>query len=181
MKGLVKRGEIWEIDLGDDISSKFLEGSSVFKKCVTGESFMVARKYCDPFQLESYATQIFCANEMPQVKDKSDGFTRRLMIIPFNAKFSYQDADYDPFVEDKLNTDESIEYLLKLALEGLKRVINRNKFTKPEIGEHEKEEYVMSNNNVIEWLSEIKKLKERVFLMYIWHTKFGVLGMGVHL
>ena len=165
-------------NIGDDISSKFLEGSSVFKKCVTGESFMVARKYCDPFQLESYATQIFCANEMPQVKDKSDGFTRRLMIIPFNAKFSYQDADYDPFVEDKLNTDESIEYLLKLALEGLKRVINRNKFTKSEIGEHEKEEYVMSNNNVIEWLSENPKIEREsisdVYLAYkVWCTRDG--------
>ena len=165
-------------NIGDDISSKFLEGSSVFKKCVTGESFMVAKKYGDPFQMESYATQIFCANEMPQVKDKSDGFTRRLMIVPFNAKFSSSDSDYDPFIEDKLRSDESIEYLLKLAIDGLKRVIATNKFTKSEIGEHEKEEYVMSNNNVIEWLEEQPKVENEsisdVYLAYkVWCTRDG--------
>jgi len=138
-------------NIGDDISAKYLESSSVFKKVVTGESFMVQRKYAQPFELESYATQIFCANELPQVHDRSDGFTRRIVIVPFNAKFSKTDADYDPFIEDKLLSDEAIEYLLKLAIEGLKRVLFNRQFTKSDRGEAEKVDYNKLNNNMLEW------------------------------
>ena len=44
---------------------------------------MAQRKYGQPFELESYATQIFCANELPPVNDRTDGFSRRLNIIPY--------------------------------------------------------------------------------------------------
>lgn len=141
-------------NIGDDISAKYMDDTSKFKKCVTGESFLVERKYGQPFELTSYATQIFCANELPAVKDKSDGFGRRLIIIPFSAKFSKDDEDYDPFIEDKLLEDESIEYLLKIAIDGLRRVILSKEFTKSTKGELEKNTYLISNNSVLEWLEE---------------------------
>lgn len=138
-------------NIGDDISAKYLETSSVFKKVVTGESFIVQRKYGQPFELECYATQIFCANELPQVQDKSDGFDRRILLIPFNAIFKPTDTDFDPFIEDKIKEDESMQYLLKLAVDGLKRVLSRKAFTSSASGEKEKEEYRKLNNNVLEW------------------------------
>lgn len=160
-------------NLGDDISAKYLENSSVFKKCVTGESFMVQRKYGQPFELESYATQIFCANEMPAVSDKTDGFSRRLTLLPFRAKFTKHDADYDPFIEDKLLSQEGMEYILKLAIKGLKRVLENNHFTKSDIGESEKAEYLVSNNNVLDWLQDEPKIENEsvndVYLSYkVW-------------
>lgn len=166
-------------NIGDDISPKYLENSSAFKKCVTGESFMVQKKYGQPFELESYATQIFCANELPQVKDKSDGFSRRIVIVPFNAKFSKHDMDYDPFIESKLLSDESIEYLFALAINGLRRVVTNMKFTKSDKGEHEKQEYIISNNNVLEWLEENSDTIENnsvndIYLIYcVWCAKNG--------
>lgn len=146
-------------NIGDDISSKFLETSSIFKKVVTGESFITARKYGQPFELECYATQLFSANQLPNVNDHSDGFSRRIVIVPFNAKFSKHDKDYDPFIEDKLKKDESMEYLLRLAIEGLIRLLYNKKFTKSDLGEVEKEEYMKSNNNVLEWLDEEPKIE----------------------
>ena len=165
-------------NIGDDISAKYLESSSVFKKCVTGESFIVQKKYGQPFELTSYATQIFCANELPNANDKSDGFARRLVIVPFNAKFSKNDADYDPFIESKLMTEEAIEYLTKLAIEGLERVIINGKFTKSDAGEKEKDEYLTSNNNVLEWLEEEPKIENEsvgdVYLKYtVWCSQNG--------
>lgn len=141
-------------NIGDDISAKYLETSSIFKKVVTGETFMVQRKYAQPFTLESYATQIFCANQLPSVNDHSDGFSRRLVIVPFNAKFSKHDADYDPFIEDKLLEDDALEYLLKIAIDGLKRALYNKQFTKSDAGEKEKELYLRSNNNVLEWFDD---------------------------
>lgn len=139
-------------NIGDDISAKYLDNSSVFKKVVTGESFMVRRIYGTPFELESYATQIFCANELPTVHDKSDGFNRRIIIVPFNAKFSKLDEDYDPFVEEKLQSDESMEYLLRIAIDGLVRILYNKQFTKSDAGQAEMKDYMLRNNNVLEWL-----------------------------
>ena len=165
-------------NIGDDISAKYLESSSVFKKVVTGESFVVQKKYGQPFELECYATQIFCANELPQVKDKSDGFSRRIVIVPFMAKFSRTDVDYDPFIEDKLLADDSIQYLMKLAIDGLKRVIYNKQFTKSDKGETEKDEYLTANNNVLEWLEEEPHIENEsvndVYLKYcVWCTQSG--------
>jgi len=167
-------------NIGDDISAKFLENSSVFKKVVTGESFVVQRKYAQPFEMESYATQIFCANELPQVNDKTDGFTRRIVIVPFNAKFSKTDADYDPFIEDKLLTDEALQYLLKLAIEGLTRVLINKSFTKSDKGESEKEAYTKMNNNVLDWFDEepeiVNNAVSDVYLQYqIWCGQNGCM------
>lgn len=155
-------------NIGDDISAKYLENSSVFKKVVTGESFIAQRKYAQPFELESYATQIFCANELPQVHDKSDGFSRRIIIVPFNARFKTSDADYDPFIEDKLLSDESIQYLLNLAIDGLRRIIISKKFTKSDRSEVEKADYMRLNNNVLEWFdTEPKVINESVGDVYL--------------
>ena len=165
-------------NIGDDISAKYLETSSIFKKVVTGESFMVQRKFAQPFTLESYATQIFCANQLPNVNDHSDGFSRRLMIVPFNATFSKADADYDPFIETKLMEEDAMEYLLKIGLEGLKRALYNKKFTTSQKGEKEKEIYLQSNNNVLEWLEEEPNVENEpvaeVYMRYtVWCSMTG--------
>lgn len=165
-------------NIGDDISSKYLENSSIFKKVVTGESFMVQKKYAQPFELESYATQIFCANELPQVNDKSDGFSRRIVIVPFNASFSKKDPDYDPFIEEKLLSEESLEYLLRISIEGLRRIIENRMFTKTDAGEKEKQEYMIYNDNTLEWLDNEPKIQNEevsdVYLSYqVWCARNG--------
>lgn len=166
-------------NIGDDISAKYLENSSVFKKVVTGESFIAQRKYAQPFELESYATQIFCANELPQVNDKTDGFSRRIIIIPFNAVFTKADPDYDPFIEDKLLSDQSLQYLLRLSIDGLRRVLTNRSFTRSKAGEKEKSEYIKYNNNVLEWLDYEPKIEHEsvtdVYTSYrVWCANNGV-------
>lgn len=167
-------------NIGDDISAKYLDNSSVFKKVVTGESFIVQRKYGQPFELESYATQIFCANELPQVQDKSDGFDRRIVIMPFNATFSPTDADYDPFIEEKLTSDESMQYLLRIALDGLTRVLTRKAFTQSAKGEAEKQDYRKLNNNVLEWFENEPSIENEavtdVYMAYqVWCNQNGCM------
>ena len=145
-------------NIGDDISAKYLDTSSIFKKVVSGETFMVQKKYGQPFEMENYSTQIFCSNELPQVKDTTHGFIRRLSIVPFNAKFSSSDADWDPFIKDKLMTDESMEYLLSIAIKGLQRALHNQKFTVSSKGEKEKSDYVVDNNPILQFLNDEPKI-----------------------
>lgn len=141
-------------NIGDDISNLYIENNAIFKKLVTGESINVERKGKDPFEFENYAKLVFSANKIPRINDTSDGLLRRLVIIPFNATFKRSDADFDPFIKDKLLTDSSMEYMLTLAVEGLNRVLNNNGFTECEEVKKELEEYEKMNNPLISFVEE---------------------------
>lgn len=142
-------------NIGDDISNSYIQDNSIFKKLVTGETINVERKGRDPFDLNNYSKLIFSANEIPRINDKSDGLKRRLLLIPFNAKFSKRDNDYDPFIKDKLLTNSAMEYLLKLGLEGLQRIIYNNEFTEVESVKAALEEYEAINNPVVAFIEDV--------------------------
>lgn len=157
------------VNIGDDISNSYIEDNSTFKKLVTGETVNVERKGKDPFDFENYSKLIFSANDLPRINDLSDGLKRRIIFIPFNAKFSKKDGDYDPFIIDKLMKDEALEYLLKLALEGLNRVLYNREFTSSKAVEETWQEYEKKNNPIIQFIEEGKIENEStkdVYLQY---------------
>ena len=156
-------------NVGDDISNGYIEDNSLFKKLVTGETVNVERKGKDPFDFNNYSKLIFSANEIPRINDTSDGLMRRLVIVPFNAKFSKEDPDFDPFIKDKLLSNESLEYLLNRAFMGLLRVLSNRSFTSVDTVEEEIREYEKVNNPVINFLEEFKVENEsnnQVYLKY---------------
>ncbi|WP_407312095.1 phage/plasmid primase, P4 family [Desulfosporosinus sp. SB140] len=160
-------------NLGDDISGKYIEETDILKKLVTGETLNVERKGKDPYEFESYAKLIFSANDMPRINDLSDGLRRRLVIIPFNAKFSSSDDDFDPFIIDKLLSEKAMKYLLRIGLVGLKRVLGAKDFVKPAVVKKALAHYELENNPLLGFLEEHPKLNNElvkdVYLRYdVW-------------
>jgi putative DNA primase/helicase len=137
-------------NIGDDIGDDFLQGSqvSIFKKIVTGNRIKAERKGQDPFEFNPYVKLLFSANDIPRMKDKTGAVLRRLVIIPFNATFSEADPDYDPFIKYKLIEPESIEYLIRVGVEGLKRVVTKNHFTQSARVDKELKDYEEENNPI---------------------------------
>ncbi|MBE6089853.1 MAG: DNA primase [Clostridium beijerinckii] len=157
------------VNIGDDISNGYIDDNSTFKKLVTGETVNVERKGKDPFDFNNYSKLIFSCNEIPRINDLSDGLKRRIIFIPFNAKFSKSDEDYDPFIIDKLLSNESLEYLLKLALEGLDRILYNRSFTYVKSVDEAWNDYEKRNNPIIGFLEEGKienELTKDVYLQY---------------
>ncbi|HHY72688.1 MAG TPA: DNA primase [Bacillus bacterium] len=141
------------VNIGDDIDKAYIKSTGVLKKLSTGEALNVERKGKDPFDFTNYAKLIFSANEMPRINDYSDGLGRRLQIVPFKAKFSANDDDFDPFITDKLLSDESMQYVLNLALNALKRLLKNKQFTKSKLVEREMEKYQEENNPIISFIN----------------------------
>lgn len=141
------------VNIGDDIDKAYIKSTSVLKKLATGESLNVERKGKDPFDFTNYAKLIFSANEMPRINDYTDGLARRLQIVPFKAKFSPDDPDYDPFITDKLLSEESMQYVLVLALNALNRLLKNKKFTQSKAVEKELRKYQEENNPVISFMN----------------------------
>lgn len=142
------------INIGDDINRKDIVDTGTLKKLFTGESFSVERKNMDPFTLKTYAKLIFSCNEIPRIADKSNGMYSRLMLIPFTARFSSADDDFDPFIEDKITTPVALSYLLNLGLKGLKRLFKQNAFTLPKVVNKALEDYKTDNSTVLTWAME---------------------------
>ncbi|MEG0309146.1 MAG: phage/plasmid primase, P4 family [Clostridium sp.] len=160
------------VNIGDDISNGYIEDNSTFKKLVTGETVNVERKGLDPFDFENYSKLIFSANEIPRINDLSDGLKRRLIFIPFNAKFSKKDDDFDPFIIDKLMGNDSLEYLLKLGLEGLDRILYNRSFTNVKSVEEAWDDYEKRNNPVIGFIEEGKIENESTKDVYVQYQTY---------
>lgn len=143
-------------NIGDDISDEFVVDSSIFKKIVTGETIDAEQKGQPKFEFEPYVKLFFSANNIPRMGKGRDSaaISRRLVIIPFEAKFSPEDADYVPFIGDKLKTQEAMEYLIQLGIKGLKRVLETRQFTTSEKVQKELDEYEESNNPVLGFIKE---------------------------
>lgn len=145
-------------NLGDDISGEHISDTSVFKKLVTGNSVQLEHKGEDSFDYKNYATLIFSSNRLPYVADKSNGFQRRIAIIPFTKEFKKTDVDYDPHIVEKVTTEQAKSYLLNKALEGLKRLRENKDFTYSAKVEKIKQEYDFRNNTAKRYLSELQDI-----------------------
>ena len=143
-------------NIGDDISDDFLQGSQVamFKKVVAGNRIKAERKGYDPFDFDPYAKLLFSANEIPRMRDRGNAVLDRLIIIPFNAVFDKRDPEYDPFLKYKVVEKESVEYMIRLGVEGLERVLSRAGFTQAEVVRQRMQEYEEENNPMLAFLKD---------------------------
>lgn len=142
-------------NIGDDIGDEFIANASVFKKLVTGDRLNVERKGQNPFDFNNYSKMLFSANSIPRIRDKTGAVLRRLVIIPFDARFSVDDPDFDPYVKYKLREQDVMEYLIRLGLNGLKRVLKNQRFTTSQRIEDELREYEESNNPILTFFKEV--------------------------
>ena len=143
-------------NIGDDIGDDFIQNPAIFKKVVSGDPVNVERKGETPFNLKNYSKFLFSANNIPRIKDKSGAVISRLVIIPFNAKFTPEDPDFDPYIIYKVTTENAMEYLIKIGLEGLKRVLKTYMFTENETTKNALREYEENNNPVLLFFKELE-------------------------
>ena len=97
---------------------------------------------------------MFSANEIPRIKDKTGAVLRRLLIVPFEARFSADKKGYDERIGNQLQSQETMEYLIVIGLKALKGVLDNHKFTESDKTKIELAEYEETNNPVIAFLND---------------------------
>jgi P4 family phage/plasmid primase-like protien len=80
------------------------------------------------FKFKCLALPVMAANNYPLVSDNSHGFRRRAMVIPFDRQFKGEEKDTELFVKI---WESEMPGILTAALQGLKRVRQRNGFDTP--------------------------------------------------
>lgn len=107
-----------------DISNKELNNLGVFKQVVSGETIPAEKKNKDPFNLNSFAKHFFSANEMPDIKDNSDGAFRRIYVTKWENQFLAGVNRVEGLAETILEEEKS--GIFNLMLENFK-TLERNK------------------------------------------------------
>lgn len=144
-------------NIGDDINDEWVSNTAIFKKVVSGDTVTVERKGKDPFKLRSFAKFFFSANSLPRLGRGKDSraVLDRLVIIPFDAKFSKDDADYDPFIKYKLREEPVMEALIVKSIAALKEVLAEQEFAQCDKVKENLEEFEKSNNPILEFYAEL--------------------------
>ncbi|MDU7928528.1 MAG: phage/plasmid primase, P4 family [Veillonella sp.] len=135
-----------------DLPSKSIDDTGIFK-VVTGEDYLMAeKKNKNPFKFRPFARLVFSCNELPKnYVDRTEGFYRRLIIVPFNRQI--EKNKIDKALKYKFQREK--EGILNWALEGLKRLYENNfEFSENELTDEVKKEYKRENNNVISFVEE---------------------------
>ncbi|MFB5165975.1 phage/plasmid primase, P4 family, partial [Parageobacillus toebii] len=134
------------------IYTKPLEETGVFKALVSGDRIIAEDKFRDPFFFRCTARLLFSCNELPaNYVDRSEGFFRRLLIIPFTNQIEQDKVD--PHLFEKLI--EEVDGIVQWALIGLHRLMENNfQFSHSDSSERLLQHYRKESNNVIWFVEE---------------------------
>ncbi|ALM74862.1 DNA primase family protein [Thermococcus barophilus] len=137
----------------DDLSSETLQNTGIFKIIVAGNEIQAEKKFKNSFTFYPFAKLIFSANKVPSTYDDTQAFYRRWIIVNFPRQFTGENAD--PHLLDKLTTPECLRYVLKWAVEGLKRLLEQGGFSQNASFEELQEQYLRASSPVYAFVQDM--------------------------
>lgn len=153
-----------------DIPAKVVEDAGMFKGITGEDSITAERKFQDEFSFKPYAKLLFSCNHLPACNDRTTGFYRRLIIIPFNHVVAEEKKDTN--LKEKLFAES--DGIFKWAMVGLDRLVKNNfRFTENDTTRELLESYKRNNSSVLSFIhekcelnSEAKIKRQHLYLEY---------------
>ena len=144
------------VNCTDETDGVYIDRCKGYKSLASGNTITVRPIYSKPVKVQNTATLILSTNNMPKFNDRTNGFYRRLVIIPFDFKITEKISNLD----ELLSTDNAKGYILNLALNGVKRIKeNGYKLTKNENLEEALQNYKMETDHVAGFVKEYSTIE----------------------
>ena len=143
------------LNAGSEMTEEFIEDVSIFKMYVTGDYVEVERKFESRQLISPYAKFVYSANTLPNVSDKTNGFYRRLEIIPLETSFT--DKDAKDFNFNDLVTEEALQYLARISVEAYMSM--GDQFSNYEESNRELKKYQISSSSVLAFANDKEQIK----------------------
>lgn len=124
-------GELYNkmLNLCNEIPVDSMVSTDIFKLLVSKDPITSDRKHMSPITFINRAKMIFSANKIPITYDESAGFYRRWVVLKFHEKFTTDDPDFDPNIDEKISTPDELSGIFNWAMVGLRRLLTNNDFT----------------------------------------------------
>lgn len=133
-----------------DLPSDALRDVGIFKGLTGGDAIAGEHKFKRPFQFTNYAKFFFGCNQIPRTNDRSDGYMRRFIIVPFPNQFlpgSPGTKNREQLLAE-LTTPKELSGFLNLALDGLASILKNGRFTHEQTIAEIRETYLKASEPV---------------------------------
>lgn len=140
-------------NIANETPSYALKESNVFKDLVSGGEIIGRQLYKNAFSFNNTAKLYFACNRLPTSGDDSHGLLRKMLIVPFDATFSTQDANFDPKIASKI-VKEELSGILNLILQAWQNLSARGKFERVEAIEEVLEDYKYDLDPFDDWFEQ---------------------------
>jgi len=138
-----------------DIDNRIIKNTGIIKS-LTGGDFVYAQfKGIDGFTFKSFAKLMFSANELPMTTDKTDGWFRRMFILPFNKKVPEEKRISRTELDKKLSSPEELSGLLNLVIKAIHKLEgNGYRFTVSQAAQTALEDYMYANDKLQQFITQ---------------------------
>ena len=127
---------------------------TVLKQIISGDPMNVRAIRGHPFVINPTAKVWWAMNNSPRVEDTSEGFWRKMKVIPFNKSFEVSERDK----RLRFKLAEELPGIFNWALEGLRRLENDGAFTDSDQIDDATVQYRSESNLAKEFLDECGNL-----------------------
>ncbi len=127
-----------------DLSERALRETAMFMMLTGGDSITSAKKRGHAFSFKPITKLVFSCNRIPRTPNKNLAFYRRWIIIKFKNVIPEDDVDVDM----KAKLLEELSGILNWSIEGLKRLLENNKFSYPFTEDDVKEMYERGSDSI---------------------------------
>ena len=129
------------------------DAESILKEYVAGDKILWEQKYHDAFFDYPTAKLMFATNELPKIRDATDGIWRRMILVPFDAKF--EAGEQNPNLGKELQQPEELAGVLNWMIEGAEMLTRNGGFITPERCKVAVEQYRDESNSARLFLKEM--------------------------
>ncbi|SHN33745.1 DNA primase family protein [Gracilibacillus kekensis] len=180
LEGMI--GKSLNISAENEMGGKALNTEN-FKAIVSGDSITINIKYRPAITYRPFCRQLFLVNNIPDSTDVTNGYFRKIMIIPFPHTFKKAERN----VNLKNELLEELPGILNWALSGLKRLReNDYQFSSSKAINSLQEAYYKEQNPVQDFYDELiikeegcRTKQSDFYNMYIqWITAQGIDDKG---
>lgn len=141
-------------NIGDEAPNERLQNPSDLMSITSGDTVLVNPKGRPAFEATFKLFNIFSGNYIPHSGNKTKGWYRRIMIVPFNADFNGQTEK--PWIKNEFLADKDVlEYVLYKA-------VNQDPFTQfiePKVVKDLLEDYQEDNDYVLSFVKNAYIIK----------------------
>lgn len=114
-------------NFGEETNVDSLATSEELKIISAGGEYTVKQLYMQPYQVSNKCKLVFSCNELPRTMDMTNGLLRRLLFVPFDARFDEDDEKTDNFILEKLVAERA--GILNKLIECYKRLHKQKGFS----------------------------------------------------
>jgi putative DNA primase/helicase len=139
------------LSINGDFPKKFFGNEDIIKMIVGGDTIDAQEKYKPQIEFTPTCRFIFAMNSLPKTDDKSFGFYRRVIIVPFTRVF--REEEQDRSLVEKLLCE--LPGIFIWAVDGLKRLRINRKFTESQKSNELLENYKSEQNSVSMFVEEM--------------------------